>query len=128
MQHRSDRLASLLLKEVSVTIREDLSNPRIGFVTLTRAEVAKDLKSARIFYSVMGSDEDKKRTEIAIRNAAKEIKYLVNNRISMRYAVHLTFFREEGAEHAFRIQKILDQIHSEKPAESGEDTPAGEAT
>jgi ribosome-binding factor A len=126
MQKRVDRVASLLMKDISQAIREDIQNPEIGFVTLTRVEVSKDIKSARVFYSVLGTDEEKKRTDLAIRNSAKEIKRIVNDRMNMRYAVDLRFIREEGLEHAFKIEEILGKIQKEREAKGGIEPPIEE--
>ena len=114
MQQRSDRVASLLLKEVSQALREDIQDPNVGFVTFLRADVAKDLKNARVYYSVLGTDADKERTDLAIQGAAKEIKRLVNDRIQLRYAIDIRFIREDGLDNAFRVEEILNKIRKER--------------
>jgi len=70
MHDRTERVASLLLQEISQVIREEIQEPGIGFVTLLRAEVSKDLQTARIHYSVMGSAEEQKQTDLAIKHVA----------------------------------------------------------
>lgn len=110
MQQRSDRVASLLLKEVAQALREDIQDPEVGFVTFLRADVAKDLKNARVYYSVLGSDDDKLRTDLAIQKSAKELKRLVNDRIQLRYAIDIRFLREDGLDNAFRVEEILNKI------------------
>ena len=127
MQQRSDRVASLLLKEVSQALREDIQNPDVGFVTFLRADVAKDLKNARVYYSVLGSDEDKARTDLAIQNAAKELKRLVNDRIQLRYAIDLRFVREDGLDNAFRVEEILNKIRRERDAKPASEPSSGSA-
>jgi ribosome-binding factor A len=119
MQQRSDRVASLLIKEVSQVIREDIQDSNIGFVTFLRADVAKDLRNAKIYYSVLGSDDDKLKTDLAIQKSAKEIKRLVNDRIQLRYAIDIRFVREDGLDNAFRVDEILNTIRKER----GTDAP-----
>ena len=114
MQQRSDRVASLLVQEVSQVVREDIQDSDIGFITFLRADVAKDLRNAKVYYSVMGSDEEKQKTDLAIQRSAKEIKRLVNDRIRLRYAIDIRFVREEGIDNAFRVEQLLDQIRKEK--------------
>jgi ribosome-binding factor A len=116
MQQRSDRVASLLIKEVSQVIREDIQDSNIGFVTFLRADVAKDLRNAKIYYSVLGSDDDKLKTDLAIQKSAKEIKRLVNDRIQLRYAIDIRFVREDGLDNAFRVDEILNTIRKERGA------------
>ena len=113
MQQRSDRVASLLLKEVSQALREDVQDPAVGFVTFLRADVAKDLKNAKVYYSVLGTAADKERTDLAIRGAAKELKRLVNDRIQLRYAIDIRFVREDGLDNSFRVDELLNQIRKE---------------
>ena len=117
MHDRTERVASLLLQEISQVIREEIQEPGIGFVTLLRAEVSKDLQTARIHYSVMGSAEEQKQTDLAIKHVAKRIKGLVNDRIQLRYAIDLRFIREDTIEESFKIQKLFDQIQKERDNE-----------
>lgn len=125
MQQRTDRVASLLLKEVSQALREDVQDPSVGFVTFLRADVSKDLKNSRVYYSVLGSDEDKQRTDLAIQNAAREIKRLVNDRIQLRYAIDIRFIREDGLDNTFRVEEILNKIRKEREAKEPSEPSGG---
>ena len=128
MQQRTDRVASLLLKEVSQALREDIQDPNVGFVTFLRADVAKDLRNSKVYYSVLGTDEDKERTDLAIQQSAKEIKKLVNNRIQLRYAINIRFVREDGLDNTFRVEEILGQIRKERETKDpGTPPPAAPA-
>ncbi|MBP9733067.1 MAG: 30S ribosome-binding factor RbfA [Candidatus Omnitrophica bacterium] len=134
MQQRTDRVASLLLREVSQALREDIQDPNVGFVTFLRADVSKDLRNSRVYYSVLGTDEDKMRTDLAIQKSAREIKRLVNDRIQLRYAIDIRFVREDGLDNTFRVEELLNTIRQEREAKgidegdspesrSGKETP-----
>lgn len=131
MQQRTDRVASLLLKEVSQALREDIQDPEIGFVTFLRADVAKDLRNAKVYYSVLGTAEDKMRTDLAIQRSVKEIKRLINDRIQLRYAIDIRFVREDGLDNSFRVEEILEKIRREReaqgPASAGPAEPSSAA-
>ena len=114
MSQRAERVAGVLLKEISRVLREEIHNSQIGFVTLLKAEVTNDLRLAKVYYSVLGSDEEKKRSDIQIRNASKYIKRLVNENIRLRYAIDLQFIRETSIDNSIRIQNILDRIQKER--------------
>lgn len=116
MKQRPQRLASLLLKEISQIVREEVHMPPTGLITFTTADVSPDLRNAKIYYSVMGSDAEKKETDIAIHEKAKEIQWLLNDRLSLRYAVLLTFIRETSIDDSIKIQEILNKIEKEKKA------------
>ena len=114
MRDRIKRAESLLMQEISRVILEDIHNPDIGFITLIRVEVAKDMKTARVYYSVLGDTEAKKKTEDAIAESSKEIKKIVNDRIKLRYAVDFRFIREAGFDNSFRVEQIISQIQKER--------------
>jgi len=122
MHQRTERVASLLMREISQVIQRDFDSHDMGFLTLLRVEVARDIKSARVYYSVMGSEEERVKSDLAVRENAKAIKHLVNTRMNLRYAVDMRFIREEGIDHSFKIQKVLDDLKREREAkdESGE--------
>lgn len=113
MRQRAERVASLLVKEISAVVREDLHSADLGFVTFLGADVTKDLRTATVYYSVLGSDEDKKKTDLALRRAMSQIKKLVNNRIQLRYAIDIRIIREDIIEHAFKIEEIFKKIKND---------------
>lgn len=127
MRQRVQRVQSLLLKEIGQAIREEIQDPALGFVTLLHADVARDLKTARVYYTVMGTDEEKKASDLVINNASKQIKRIVNDRIKLRYAIDLNFIREDTIEEAFKIQKIIDQLENERK-EKGFKDDEGDST
>lgn len=120
MQQRTDRVARLLQKEISRVLCEDIDDSKMGFVTVLRVNVAKDLRSARVCYSVLGDDEARKSGDLAIQNHAKQIKFLVNNKVRLKYAVNLYFVREDGIDNAFRVDHLLNEIQKNTPPEDGE--------
>ena len=71
---RTDRVAALLLQEVTRVVREEVRDPRIGFVTFTGAEVAPDLSTGRIFVSVLGDEGEKRASVEGLQSAAPFIR------------------------------------------------------
>ena len=116
MSQRTERVAALLMKEVSQIIIEDMQNPRISFITILRVEVTPDLRLAKIYYSIMGTDAEKKTSDIELRNSAKFIQKHVNQRISLRYAIEIRLIREDSLDEAFKVERILNQIRKEREA------------
>lgn len=114
MTQRAERVAGLLIRETSRVIHEELRNPRIGFVTLLRVEVKPDLRLAKVFYSVLGSEADQARTGRELGKSARYIQHLVNERVELRYAIELRFIRESSVEQSFKIERILDRIRCER--------------
>lgn len=107
---RQDRIRQALKKEVSNIIHDELKDPRLGFVTITDIEITQDLRYAKIFFSVLGKDEDYKKTKAALDNAAGFIRKLIAQRIRLRFTPEIIFREDRSAEYSIRIQKALDEI------------------
>jgi len=110
MSQRSNQVAEEVRKIISRILLEELSDPRLGFLTVTRIELTDDLRFARVFYSVLGSEEQRQATEEALAEHASYIKHLVVERINMKFAMDLKFESDRSIEHSFHIDEILKKI------------------
>ena len=110
---RSQRIQELLLEEISKLLLDGLKDPRIGFATLTRVEVSDNLKHAKIFVSVMGSEKEKTDTLNALKNAKGFIRDALGKNIYLKYLPELEFKKDENAEHVEKITRILNDLHKE---------------
>ncbi len=119
---RLERVEEAIRKEVSLIIHDELKDPRIGFVTVIRVELTKDLRNARIFYSVLGKEEDHKKTKLALDSALGYIRSLVAQRINLRYATELIFQEDHSTEYSVRIEEVLNKIKElDQPRESSKE-------
>jgi len=107
---RQERVAQAIKKEVSIIIHDELKDPRLGFVTVTRAEVTADLRQAKIFFSVLGKEEDYKKTKEALDSALGFIRRLIARRIRLRLAPEIIFKEDRSSEYSIRIQQVLEEI------------------
>ena len=114
---RSQRIQELLLEEISKLLQSGLKDPRIGFTTLTRVEVSDNLKHAKIFISVMGSEQEKSETLEALKNAKGFIRNSLGKNLYLRYLPELEFKKDENAEHVEKITRIINDLHSESDSE-----------
>ena len=83
---RHDKVAQALKEEISLIIHDELKDPRLGFVTITKLELTPDLRCAKVFYSVFGKDEDHKKTKEALNSSLGFIRRLIARRIKLRFA------------------------------------------
>ncbi len=90
-------------------IRRDLRDPRLGFVTLTGAEITRDLRHAKVFVSVFGEADVQKQTMEALNSASGLLRGEFARRAHLRVAPELKFERDTGIE---RGQRIFDLLHS----------------
>ena len=107
---RHERVEEAIRKEVSTIIHDELKDPRIGFITVTRVELTKDLRSAKIFYSVLGKDEEHRKTRLALDSALGFIRKLVAQRINLRVATELMFKEDRSTEYSVKIEEVLNQL------------------
>ena len=110
---RSQRIQELLLEEISKLLLDGLKDPRIGFATLTRVEVSDNLKHAKIFVSVMGSEKEKTDSLNALKNAKGFIRNTLGKNLYLKYLPELEFKKDENAEHVEKITRILNDLHPE---------------
>jgi ribosome-binding factor A len=114
MGQRASQVAEELRKIVSMILLEDLNEPRLGFITITRIEMTDDLRFAKIFYSVLGDETQKEMTREALEKNFGFIKRLAIERINMRYAMDIRFEFDKSIEHSFKIENILKKIKDEE--------------
>lgn len=117
MVRRIERVKESLMREVSDIIHHELKDPRIGFVTLIDVELSVDMRYAKIFVSVLGSEKEKKDTMIGLSRAKGFIRKEIGSRIRMRYTPEINFKLDRSCEHAQQISDIFMKI--EKMKDSG---------
>jgi ribosome-binding factor A len=110
---RSERLGELILAEISGLLTRDLKDPRIGFATLTRVELSDDLRYAKVFVSILGSEQEKARALQGLASATGYIRRHLGRALHLRYIPELTFLIDTSFEHGANIARLLRQIHAE---------------
>ncbi|HYH27801.1 MAG TPA: 30S ribosome-binding factor RbfA [Actinomycetota bacterium] len=86
-----------------------LKDPRVGFVTVTRVEVAPDLRRATIFYSVYGEDADRRATEAGLRSARAHLRAVLGHSVRMKFTPEITFQEDVGMENVQRVDELLQE-------------------
>lgn len=107
---RTQRVESLIKQEISRILLRELSDPRIGFATITRVEVSKDIKFAKIYYSVLGSEEEKKKTQIGLKSATGFIKKIIGERLKLRFTPEIVFEPDEALSKSLEVNRLLDEL------------------
>lgn len=121
MRIRPERVAKELKRYISEVIQTELKDPRIGFVTVTDVEITKDLKLAKIYYSILGSRTEINNTKNALKSAVGYIKKLIGTNLDLRYIPEIVFIEDKSAQRARRVYNILDEIKKEEDNEHKED-------
>lgn len=107
---RHEKVAEVIRREVSSIIHDELKDPRLGFITITRVEMPADLSFARIFYSVLGDQQAQEKSKEALDSANGFIRRLIGQRIQLRLVPEIIFKQDKSSEYSIRIQQVLDEI------------------
>ncbi len=110
---RTDRVASLIKREVATIIRRTINDSRIGFVSIVAVEVSPDLRHATIYYSQFGSAEERKKTERGLRSAASFIKGELGKVLNTRTVPDLRFKYDVSVERGFDLVQKINQLSQE---------------
>ena len=108
-RHRDSRINEELRKEISEIILREIKDPDLGFVSIVRADVAHDLRTAKIYYSAMGNEDEVALTDKAMQRCAGFIRREVAHRLNLRNTPELIFIHDGSIEHGIRIARILEE-------------------
>jgi ribosome-binding factor A len=119
---RADRVAEAIREEIATFLAEDAKDPRITrLVTVTGVEVTRDLRHAKVFVSVMGTDAERAKTFEGLASVAVHLRSRVGRALRLRLAPEITFLPDQSIERAARIESLLAQIKSDQPPASNGD-------
>ena len=108
---RVDRLAEAIREEVASFLADGAKDPRIvGLVTVTGVDVTQDLRHAKVYVSVLGSDVEKQSTLEGLQSAATHLRSRLGRSLRLRFAPELTFHSDASVARAARIETLLEQI------------------
>lgn len=110
---KQKEVAELLRREVSSILLHKLKDPRMGFVTVTRVEAARDLRSATVYVTVRGSDAELEDTLEGLSHAGGYIQHLLAERLPLRFTPVLSFEQDEELLEAQRINRLIDEVRKE---------------
>ena len=110
MSRRTERINDQLREEISELLRYEVKDPRVGgLVSITEVHVSPDLRNAKVYVSVLGSDDEKRSTLEALSAAARFLQRELGKRLSIRRTPKLTFVADETLEEGSRILTLLDE-------------------
>ena len=107
---RQDRLGQQLQREIAVIVQRELKDPRLGFVTITKVELSKDLSHAKVGFSCMGSESERASMQEALDHSAGFIRNLIRKRFHLRIIPELSFRYDHSAEHSIELSEKLDRL------------------
>uniref|UniRef100_A0A7C4XBV0 Ribosome-binding factor A n=1 Tax=candidate division WOR-3 bacterium TaxID=2052148 RepID=A0A7C4XBV0_UNCW3 len=107
---RADRVASLIAKELSIIISQEVRDPRLGFVTITKVIVTPDLKEAKIYFTTLGDAKN----DLAILQGAKGfIRTSLAHRVRIKFIPELKFAFDDSYEYGEKIDHLIQEINKD---------------
>ncbi|MBU1087639.1 MAG: 30S ribosome-binding factor RbfA [Candidatus Omnitrophica bacterium] len=119
MSQRKQRVEQRIKEEISSIIHEQIKDPRIGFVTLTRVELKDDLRYAKVFYSVLGDEKQKTEAKQGLESAHNYIRKLLGDSLDLRNTPDFCFKVDESIEYDIHMAKIFNEIEEERKQREG---------
>jgi ribosome-binding factor A len=116
MTRRLLKAAEAIRGVVSMAILTELRDPRVKNVTVVGVEVLPDMKSAKVFVSIMGSEKEQQLSLSGLQNAAGFLQQKIAERIETRYTPRLTFVLDKGVKNSLEINRILREVLPPTPA------------
>lgn len=108
----------MLREEISLLMHRELKDPRLGFATITGAQVTPDLRHAKVFVSVMGTDEEKRHSLAALNRGRGFLRTAIGKRAHLRTVPEMTFLDDDTTETGSRISQLLEEVKR-----AGEEAP-----
>jgi len=127
LSRRTERVAEVIRHEVGQIIVSKLSDPRIGFVTVTRVEVSPDLSVAKVFVSVLNQKGREGPTLHGLESAKRHIQKAVGEHLTLRKTPELIFRADPGVKQSIRIGGILNDLAREREKTADPAQPPGGA-
>ncbi len=114
-------MADLVRKEISEMLVRTIKDPRIGFVTITRVTVTEDCRLARVYYSVVGTVEERAEAANGLDSAKGYIRRELGHRMKLKYTPELIFQFDPSVEYSIRMEELIHHLQEEREKKEGGD-------
>ncbi|NQW23074.1 MAG: 30S ribosome-binding factor RbfA [SAR202 cluster bacterium] len=123
MSRRTDRINEQLREEISAVLARQVKDPRLNtLISITRVVSSNDLRSARVYISVMGNKATKQEALEGLQSAASFLRREIRDRINMKHTPFMTYLLDDSMEEASQVLNIMDQIKTDEPASESHTT------
>ena len=128
MSRRTERINEQLREEISTLLTRQIKDPRLNAViSITRVVSSGDLRSARVYISVMGNQETKQSALEGLRSAASFLRRELRNRINMKHTPFLSYQLDDSIDKADQLLRLMNKVKTDEPVPetSNSETPGG---
>ncbi len=108
---RKDRISVLIKQELGIAITQEMSDPRVGFLTVTHVDLSDDAKYAKVYYRVMGGEGAQSETQKGLEKARGFLQHKLAETLKLRFTPHLTFIFDESLDEGMKVDEIIKKLH-----------------
>lgn len=112
---RTERVAQEIQAAVAdMLLRGQLKDPRVGFITITGVKVTPDLRQAKVFYSMLGTDEQREATQKGLDAARGFVRREVTSRVKLRVSPEIVFAFDASLDEGDKIERLLKEVRNKE--------------
>ncbi len=115
MHHRDKRVADAIKDTVAEIVTTEIADPKVGFVTITRCHITRDLKHATVYFTALGDAQRQQEAATHLIHATKFIRYRLGQKVKFRYLPELRFAQDSIVAEEIRINEIIAEMHQDRP-------------
>src|SRR5438093_12561123 len=112
---RPERVADQIRSELGALLTREVHDPGLGFVTITRVQMTRDLQQARVFYTVLGDENSRRQSDRTLHRALPFLRRQIGARLKLRRVPELQFLYDESIAGQDRIEQLINQNHRPPP-------------
>ena len=110
---RAQRVAETIHQEISNLLIKGLKDPRIGFVTITSVDVTSDLRQAKVYFTLMGSQDDRQQNQSGLDSSASYVRQQLGKVLRLRYIPEIHFIYDASVDYGQHIEKLLSEVKTD---------------
>ena len=119
--NRMKRVNTLLQQEISNIVRREMQDPRVGFATISEVRVSADMSSARVYVSVMDTDERRNQAIKGLTGASNFIRSRLRETVTLKRIPELNFYLDNSIERGVRLSRLIDEMAKDLPPDEPEE-------
>jgi ribosome-binding factor A len=118
-------VAEQIRMEIAEILQRELKDPRIGLATCTRVNVSGDLRVAKVYVSVLGSESEQRRSMKALGGASGYVRRVLSKRLGLRVSPEVRFIFDPAVEYGIELEKMIEEAKRPSDAEEAEEAEDG---
>ena len=118
MSIRTEKVSSLMKDEIGEFLTREFRDASVGFTTVTEVQMTPDLKLAKIYVSIFGSEEVKQKTLKALEQKKAHVRHIIGSHMRLKFTPTIEFFLDDSIDKMMRIETLLKKIHDEDAPKS----------